>query len=173
MEQLAREHPQATFLVIYVREAHPGERQRPHHSLAAKRSAAHKLAAEEALARRVLVDTVEGATHRAYGGAWNPVYVVDPEGRVCMRQAWNHPQDVAAVLHGLRTGARLEVPESTDMLREPGRRPTGQRLLERGGVQALGDFYRSAPAPVRASLRSSPSAEVRAAIAGFDRADTV
>jgi hypothetical protein len=34
MEQLAREHAEATFLVIYVREAHPAENQRPHRSLA-------------------------------------------------------------------------------------------------------------------------------------------
>src|SRR5438067_2461247 len=66
MEQLAREHPQASFLVIYVREAHPGEIQGAHRSLAEKRSAAHKLVLEEALTRRALVDSMDGATHRAY-----------------------------------------------------------------------------------------------------------
>src|ERR1051326_1795834 len=65
MEQLAREHPEASFLVIYVREAHPGEVQSAHHRLAEKKSAAHKLALEEALTRRVLVDSVDGTTHRA------------------------------------------------------------------------------------------------------------
>src|SRR5438067_1205699 len=30
MEQLAREHPEAICLVIYVREAHPGENQPAH-----------------------------------------------------------------------------------------------------------------------------------------------
>ena len=44
MEQLAREHPDASFLVIYVREAHPGEVQGAHRSMAERRSAAHKLA---------------------------------------------------------------------------------------------------------------------------------
>ena len=148
MEQLAREHPEATFLVIYVREAHPGEHQGPHRSLAEKRSAAHKLAMEEGLARRVLVDTLHGATHRAYGGAWNPVYVIGPNGRVVMRQAWNHPQDVAAVLDALKAGTHPDLPESIDMLREPSRRPVGPRLLERGGIKALEDFHRSAPAPI-------------------------
>src|SRR5579864_4514389 len=87
MEQLAREHPEATFLMIYVREAHPGEIQGAHRSLAEKRTAAHKLALEEALSRRLLVDSVDGLIHRAYGGAWNPVYVIDAGGRVVMRQA--------------------------------------------------------------------------------------
>jgi hypothetical protein len=168
MEQLAREHYEASFLVMYVREAHPGENQGPHRSLAEKRLAAQKLALEEALTRRVLVDTIDGAVHRAYGGAWNPVYVIGPDGRVAMRQAWNHPPDVAAALNALKAGNAPDVPESIDMLPEQGRRPMGQRLLERGGVQALEDFYRSAPVPVQASLRSSPSAEVRVAIAVFD-----
>lgn len=169
MEQLAREHAEAIFLVIYVREAHPGENQRPHRSLAEKRSAAHKLAMEEALARRVLVDSLDGATHRAYGGAWNPVYVIGPDGRIAMRQAWNHPQDVAAALDALKARTDPNVPESTDMLREPSRGPVGQQLLERGGIQSLKDFYRSAPALIQEALRISPSAEVRSAIATVER----
>ena len=88
MEQIAREHPQAVFLVIYVREAHPGDVQGAHSTLGEKRSAAHKLAME-ALTRRVLVDALGGTTHRAYGCGWNPVYVIGPDGRVVMRQAWN------------------------------------------------------------------------------------
>lgn len=167
MEYLAREHPEACFLVIYVREAHPGEVQSAHRNLAEKRSAAHKLALEEALTRRVLVDSIDGATHRAYGGAWNPVYVIDADGRVVMRQAWNHPSDVAAALHSLRSGVDPAVAESTEMLREPGRRPTGQRLIERGGPKALEDFYRTAPAALQDALRNSASGEVRAVIGRF------
>ena len=168
MERLAQEHPEAAFLIVYVREAHPGEVQGPHRSLTEKRSAARKLAVEEALARRVLIDSLGGDVHRAYGGAWNPVYVVGPDGRVVMRQAWNHPDLVAAALDDLKDGNRPEVPESIEMLREPGRRPMGGRLLERGGIRALQDFYRSAPPPVRKALQTSPSEGVRKAIAGFD-----
>ena len=153
--------------MVYIREAHPGEHQGPHRSLAEKRSAARKLALEDALRRRVLIDTLDGATHRSYGGAWNPVYVIGADGRVFMRQAWNHPGDVASALDALHAGLVPQEPESTDMLREPSRSPMGQRLLERGGPQALKDFYRSAPPPVREGLRNSPSADVRAAIAHF------
>jgi pimeloyl-ACP methyl ester carboxylesterase len=167
MEQLAREHPEASFLVIYVREAHPGEIQGPHRSIAEKRSAAHKLALEEALSRRVLVDAVDGATHSAYGGAWNPVYVIDARGRVVMRQAWNHPADVAAALCALQSGVEPGIAESTEMLRQPGGRPLGQRLVERGGLKALRDFYATAPVPVQKALQNSPSTEVREGIARF------
>jgi hypothetical protein len=167
MEQLAREHPQAAFLVIYVREAHPGEIQGTPRSLPEKRAAGHKLALEEALARRVLVDSLDGTTHRAYGGAWNPVYVIDADGRVVMRQAWNHPGDVDLALRALESGAAPKIAESTDMLREPSGRPIGQRLIERGGLKALCDFYQTAPAALQEALRNSPSAEVRSAIVGF------
>jgi peroxiredoxin len=167
MELLAREHPEATFVVIYVREAHPGEIQGAHRSPAEKRSAAHKLAIEEALGRRVLVDSVDGATHHAYGGAWNAVYVIDADGRVVMRQAWNHPADVAEALQALESGADPRIPESTDMLREASGRPLGQRLVERGGVKALRDFYQTAPAALQEALHNSHSTEVRAAIARF------
>jgi len=59
------------------------------------------------------------------------------------------------------------------MLREPGRTPTGARLLERGGMRALEHFYRSAPGPVRDSLRHSASGEVRAAMATFEGAEVL
>ena len=167
MERLAREYPEATFLIIYVREAHPGEIQSAHRTIAEKRSAAHKLVLEEALSRRVLVDSIDGATHRAYGGAWNPVYVIGADGRVVMRQAWNHPADVADALQALQSGADPEIPESTDMLREPGVRPMGQRLVERGGLKAIRDFYETVPAALQDALRNSASTEVRAAIALF------
>src|ERR1041385_8384967 len=49
MEQLAREHPEVTFLVIYVRDSHPGEIQVGHRNLTDKCSAVHTLAMEEAL----------------------------------------------------------------------------------------------------------------------------
>jgi hypothetical protein len=103
MEQLARQHPEAIFRVIYVREAHPGEIRGAHRSLADKRSAAHKLALEEALTRRVLVDSLDGATHRAYGGAWNPVYVISPV--VSYGRRGTTPRKAAA-LHALQAGAQ-------------------------------------------------------------------
>lgn len=42
--------------------------------------------------------------------------------------------------------------------------PLGLRLLERRGSQALLDFYRSVPAPIRKRLRESPSEAVRDAL---------
>ena len=165
MERLASEHPEAEFLVIAVREAHPGEITGPHTSQPQKRQAAQQLAVEEAIRRRVLVDDLEGTVHRAYGGAWNPVYVIDADGRVAFRRAWNHPGEVARALTALIEGNPLPSEnESVEMAQLPGRAAIGLRLLERGGRSALLDFYRSAPAPLRARLRESTSEAVRSAI---------
>ena len=165
MERLASQHPEAEFLVIVVREAHPGEITGAHTSERQKRQAARRLAVEEAIRRRVLIDDLEGTVHRAYGGAWNPVYVLDAAGRIAFRRAWNHPAQVARALTALIEGRPLpRENESVEMAQLPGRAAIGLHLLERGGRSALLDFYRSAPAPLQARLRESTSGAVRSAI---------
>ena len=164
MEKLASEHPEVTFLVIYTREAHPGEVTGPHRSQADKNAAARRMAKEENLSRRVLVDDFDGSVLRAYGGAWNPMYVVGHDGTLVVRRAWNDPKDVEAVLTAMRMRETPGVADSIDMVREPGRAPIGLRLLQRGGRQALLDFFNSAPQLMQQRLLTSPSAEVRLAL---------
>ncbi len=164
MERLAREHPNVSFLVIVIREAHPGELLRQHRTTTEKRSAARRLAIEEGIGRRVLVDDLEGTVHRAFGGAWNPVYVLDADGKIVFRRAWNHPDDVAAALAALEDSSSAPAGETVEMAQLSGRQPIGLRLLERGGREALLDFYRGAPTPVRRRLEESPSAAVRAVV---------
>lgn len=164
MERLAREHDETDFLVIVVREAHPGELQRRHATLAEKNIAARKLVLEEGLRRRVLIDDLQGTVHRAYGGGWNPVYVLDKEGKVVFRRAWNLPGDVDATLNALRDASSPPAGETVEMAPLPGRQAIGLRLLERGGREALLDFYRGAPDPVRRRLEQSASAFVRSAL---------
>ena len=164
MERLALERRDAQFLVIAIREAHPGEITGPHRTVAEQRQAARRLQVEEGIRRRVLVDDLEGTVHRAYGGAWNPVYVIDVEGRVAFRRAWNHPRQVAQALDGLASSQPLPPGESVEMAQLANRAPIGLRLLERGGKKALLDFYRTAPPPLKRRLRESPSHAVRAVI---------
>lgn len=164
MEHLALEHREAQFLVIAIREAHPGEITGPHRTVAEKRQAASRLAIEEGIRRRVLVDDLEGSVHRAYGGAWNPVYVIDADGRVAFRRAWNDPPEVARALDGLANSQPIPPGESIEMAPLASRAPTGLRLLERGGSKALLDFYRTAPTPLKVRLRESSSQAVRAVI---------
>jgi peroxiredoxin len=160
MEALAREHPKVTFLVVYTREAHPGEQTPAHASQDSKLAAAARLTAEEPIDRTVLVDDVEGTVHRSYGAVWDAVFVVDADGTVVLRRAWNAPDEVSATLDALASG-RAPVPrESVEMAPFASPGGFGHGLL-RGGEQALIDFYQSAPPPVQDRLRSSESPDVR------------
>ena len=164
MDEIARGHPEAASFVIYTREAHPGEVTPPHANAADKLAAAQRLVEEEGLHRRVLVDDVDGTSHKAYGAAWDAVYVIDSEGRVVLRQAWVHPADVVAVLDELAAGHPIERRQTVNMAPHSAR-PFGEGLL-RGGKQALLDFYRTAPPPVQQRLRDSPNADVRQIVRG-------
>ncbi|MGH9209908.1 MAG: peroxiredoxin family protein [Acidimicrobiales bacterium] len=163
MEDLVVAHPEAAFLIVYSREAHPGERTGPHRTEADKLAAARTLVADEPLTRTVLVDDLDGTVHRAYGAVWDPVFVLDAAGRVVCRLAWNDPGKVATLLQGLRRDGQVEPLESVEMLRAPSPQGFGHGLL-RGGVRAVLDFYHAGPPGGRERLEASESAAVRATL---------
>jgi len=90
MEVGAQHHPEAVFLVIYIREAHPGEAVTEHRTVDDKRRAALRRRADEPLRRTVLLDDLGGTVHRAYGQAWDSAYVIDHNGIVILHQAWTN-----------------------------------------------------------------------------------
>lgn len=98
MERLARKFSDVTFLVLYVREAHPGENVRQHRSFEEKVSCAQRFRNEYGVARTVLVDDIEGSAHQQYGGMPNSVYIMNPSGRVVFRGDWNNVAMVEKIL---------------------------------------------------------------------------
>lgn len=150
-------------MVVYAREAHPGERTGAHANDDDKRAAARRLAAEESLSRLLLVDGVEGEVHRTYGAVWDPVFVVGGDGRVVGRLAWNDPARVTDVLDALASSGPVQPVESTEMPRLPSPSGFGHGLL-RGGIQALIDFHDHGPPGAAERLHQLGSPEVRAAL---------
>ena len=65
--------------------------------------------------------------------------------------------DFRVALSAIEAGEGPRVAESIQMVREPGRAPMGLRLLQRGGRQALLDFFESAPEPMKQRLLTAPS----------------
>jgi Iodothyronine deiodinase len=163
MEDVAREHPDTTFLVIYTREAHPGEVTPAHATQADKYRAAARLVREEPISRVILVDDLDGSVHRRYGGGWDSVFILDAHGRVVLRRAWNDPSHVRVTLGALADGT-AELSESVEMAPPASRAGFGHGLL-RGGTSAVLDFYALAPPPVRQRLETSASGAVRALVA--------
>lgn len=151
MADLARRHPEVDFIVLYVREAHPGGRLGPHQSDHDKTTAAALLADRYGESRLVLIDDLEGSTHHQLGLLPNVVYVVGPDGVVRFRGDWNDPAAIDAVLDGTAPEslvAREHFPPA-----KPG--PTAARkALLAGGGQAVIDFVVSLPSLLAAHHRA-------------------
>ena len=148
MESLCAEHPDVEFLVIYVREAHPGERLHQHKHFAAPVSAARLLKPRYNENRRVLVDSHAGDFHRVYGMKPNFIYVIRPDGTVHYRCDWAH---VDGLKEALENRGILHKQEHADIEKLHATRGMGIaiRTMWTGGLIALWDFFAAGPELVK------------------------
>lgn len=149
----------AQFLLVYVREAHPGEELPAHESMDDKVHAAETLRDEEDVNMPVLVDDLRGSIHKKYGKLPNSTYIIDRSGRVAFRCLWTQPPVVKQALEELLErqqdrgvdhvvvagGEHTTMPKLYPILH-------AHRALERGGDKALYDFRNSMGVPGRAAL---------------------
>lgn len=103
-------------------------------SIEAKRQNANRVLTEEPEHRKVLIDTLDGEVHRAYGSMPNIVYVISPSGKVRYRSDWNNLPRLEQVLSDPDTESTF-----TDQHYEPGAPKFSIlfRVLLRAGFQAL------------------------------------
>ena len=144
MAEVVKEFPDVEFLLIYVREAHPGERLGPHQSMDDKIGAAKFVAPRYGEHRRVLVDNLDGDFHRAYGAMPNVVYIIRPDGTIHYRCNWTAVQLVRAPLADRENYHRLENAD-TLTLRATRKKMHMIRTMWTGRIIALYDFIRGAP----------------------------
>jgi hypothetical protein len=147
---IAERHPEARFLVLYVREAHPGERTDAHQAWQDKRDAAARLETEWGEWREVWVDDLEGTAHRMLGALPVMMYVLDSRGRIALRANWSDPTAADQVLEALRRGEATGGIPVGDPLPSP---LVTLRSLMKGGLRAFVDFARAAPALVAKRIR--------------------
>jgi peroxiredoxin len=138
------------FLLVYVREAHPGDEIGAHQSISDKVRAAQILAAQENVEMPILVDDLKGTIHRKYGKLPNPTYVIDKSGRIAFRALWTQAGIVEEALNQLLKiqrergvdhavvlgGEDRSLPVSYHVL-------YSYRALQRGGRTAIADFEES------------------------------
>lgn len=145
MDRLAERFDDVEFVLLYTREAHPGERYDAHRSFEEKLERAREFADEYGVERTVLVDDLEGTAHRQFGGMPNSVHVINPDGVVVMRGDWNHVSTVEAILED-RDPDRLhdrEVYRGRPLFFTPKKGIV--RVLLDSGPRAVWDFVRNAP----------------------------
>ncbi|MEX0934899.1 MAG: deiodinase-like protein [Candidatus Paceibacterota bacterium] len=140
MKKLIHEFPDVQFLVLYVREAHPGEKRGAHHSNEEKRKRAHECSALYDDPRRVLVDDVSGTAHTTYGLFPNSVYIIDRQGEIFWRAKWNHPKELKENLELLLAEKRAADESASEV---PG--ALNPSAFLRGGMVALWDFIKGFP----------------------------
>lgn len=98
IDKLTKQFPDVTFLVVYVREAHPGSRRGAHQTLEDKLKLAKESKAEYDEPRQVLVDDIDGGMHRAYGSFPNMIYIINPDGKVVYRCDWSFARNIERIL---------------------------------------------------------------------------
>ena len=101
MDQLARDYAgEAYFLFVYTREAHPESHPEfpAIRGIEQKWEHARALKARHETPRKILIDDVDGAVHRAWGGTSNMSWIVDHSGRVHFKSNWTHEPDLRASL---------------------------------------------------------------------------
>ena len=96
--KLRDKHPDVEWLVVYVREAHPGEKAGQATTIDEKIGYAKRNKDEYSEKRRIAVDTLEGKWHHDWGLLPNMVYVINPEGKVIYRADWSFARHVDRVL---------------------------------------------------------------------------
>lgn len=135
------------FVLLYVREAHPGDLIVQPDSLSGKIANAARLSREMEIPGRLVIDGVDGQLHRSLGGLPNSVHLFDAGGTQRFRALW--AGDVASVRQALgdltETGT-VRAPESERKLR-----PITQGLgvmretLAKAGTVAQDDVRREVP----------------------------
>lgn len=90
MNKLAEEYTDFNFLVLYVREAHPGNKTTYHHTQYEKFNTAQRVKNVYNEHRTVLVDTINGDAHKVYGALPNSIYIIDTSGKIIFCKAWNN-----------------------------------------------------------------------------------
>ena len=146
-QEIVEKFPDVNFVMVYVREAHPGERMGPHQSMEDKFKAAELVAPRYKEFRRVLVDNLEGDFHRAYGAMPNVVYIIRPDATIHYRCNWAAPHLIEAALEDRENYHRVENAPTAE-LRASRAMAHMIRTMWTGGFVALYDFFKNAPLTV-------------------------
>jgi thiol-disulfide isomerase/thioredoxin len=131
------------FVMLYVREAHPGEYFGQAETIEDKVAAARALQESYGIDWTVAADTVDGALHRALDPKPNAAYLMNSDGEILFRSLW--AADYGALRDALddaANGRALRKSQSNKLL-GPVIRAMGavREVMERGGPQSVRDLW--------------------------------
>jgi hypothetical protein len=133
---------------IYTREAHPGEQYPAHTSFEQKFEYARKFREHSGVTRPILVDDLEGTTHRAFGTLPNMSYILNQAHTVLFRANWTDPLTIRFALDyhfGVQDRRRSGLRQNPFYAELHGFRWVDDEAffdgLELAGQQAVDDFH--------------------------------
>jgi peroxiredoxin len=131
------------FIMLYVREAHPGENFTQAETMGEKLESARALKEFYGIQFTVAADTVGGDLHRALDPKPNAAYLMNSEGVILFRSLWAADRDaLCQALAEAAAGQTLRRKQSVKLI-GPVTRAMGhvQAVMERGGPQAVKDLW--------------------------------
>ena len=143
----ARFGDRVRFVMVNVREAHPGKAVPQPKTLEEKTAHAEQLRDFHGFEFEVAVDDIDGTFHRALSPKPNSAYLLDKDGTILFRAHWaNDGNALAAALDAVAAG------ESPRRSHSGGITPATVRfmrniapVLDQAGGGAWGDMWRAAP----------------------------
>jgi len=133
------------FIMLYVREAHPGEYITQAETLEEKLQHARTLKQFYNIEWTVAADNVDGDLHRTLDPKPNSAFLADSNGHILFRSLWAADRDaLRQALDAAAAGNKPETTESTALL-VPVARAMGKvdEVMNRGGPQAARDLWRA------------------------------
>jgi hypothetical protein len=136
-----------TWLMLYVREAHPGENMPAHRDDEQKRAQAEYFKRDSGTPWPVLVDELDGSVHKAYGLLPNSTFLLDADGKVAFIGEISHAPTLRRALeHLFAQNMRGPVPEGDDKTPHMlGPTAYGWEALRRGGGVSMRDVATRMP----------------------------
>ena len=146
-ELFARFGDRVRFVMVDVREAHPGKAVPQPETLNEKMAHAEQLRDLHGFEFEVAVDDIDGTLHRALSPKPNSAYVLGKEGTILFRAQWaNDTKALAAALDAIAAGESPRRSQSGGVLR-PILHQLGYMapVFDRAGGGAWRDMWRVAP----------------------------
>ncbi len=143
----ARFGDRVRFVMVKVREAHPGKAAPQPKTLDEKTAHAEQLRDLHGFKFEVAVDDIDGTFHRALSPKPNSAYILGKDGTILFRAHWaNDTQALAEALDAVAAGESPRRSQSGGIVRPSAR--TMRHLpptLDRAGGGAWGDMWRVVP----------------------------
>ncbi len=153
----ARYGDRVRFVVVNVREAHPGENIEQPHNMADKLAHADDFQKHHDFGFEVAVDDMEGSLHRALGPKPNSAYLIDPSGAILVRAQWANDTKALDEALGAVVAGQAPPRSSIGSTMPNVVRSMGyiDGVLDRAGTQAKRDMWtRATPMAAMARLAS-------------------